>query len=100
MDSIDSSGMDLNPVITPVIDTSVVRRDAYAINSMLNRQYSLSMASSVAASNSRKENAKYVAKQRNEAVGDAIAKMANKPADQITNLYVDGIKYNTDEYVD
>jgi len=100
MDSIDSSGMDLNPVITPVIDTSVVRRDAYAINSMLNRQYSLSMASSVAASNSRKENAKYVAKQRNEAVGDAIAKMANKPAEQVTNLYVDGIKYNTDEYVD
>ena len=100
MDSIDSSGMDLNPVITPVIDTSVVRRDAYAINSMLNRQYSLSMASSVAASNSRKENAKYVAKQRNEAVGDAITKMANKPAEQVTNLYVDGIKYNTDEYVD
>ena len=78
---------DFTPVITPVLDTSSVSRSLSSISN----------ASVMTRASVISDGVQTIQNARNAA---ATAAATNNRTDNVTNLYIDGIKYNTDDYVD
>ena len=92
---IANSDFEISPTITPVVDMSNINIAANYMNSMFSSTYSGSLS---ARASSISLDVREIQNGRNAAFAAQSASTNN--SSNVNNLYIDGIKYNTDDYVD
>ena len=86
---------DISPVITPVVDLANVDSAVNTVSGLLGRSYNNTMTTRMSALSNNMQN---LQASRTASVGNVGS--AGSSTSNVINLYIDGIKYNTDDYID